>query len=116
MVYRYNSDRALLSEILNGNVRYVVPDDHLSYEWKKEQAEEFWEDLMHDYIENLDNKRDEYLLGPIVIVSRQDNDSLYDIVDGQQRMITLTLLLCAIYESVQNYLKEIQKKRIMIMK
>ena len=106
MVYRYNSDRALLSEILNGNVRYVVPDDHLSYEWKKEQAEKFWEDLMHDYMESLDNKRDEYLLGPIVIVSRQDNDSLYDIVDGQQRIITLTLLLCAIYESVQNYLKE----------
>lgn len=106
MVYSYNSDRAPLSKILNGNVRYVVPDDQLSYEWKKEQAEELWKDLMQDYMENLDNKNDEYLLGPIVIVSRQDNDSLYDIVDGQQHMITLTLLFCAIYESVQNYLKE----------
>ena len=106
MVYSYNNDRASLSEILNGNVRYVVPDDQLSYEWKKEQAEELWEDLMQDYMESLDNKSDKCLLGPIVIVSRQDNGSLYDIVDGQQRIITLTLLFCAIYESVQNYLKE----------
>ena len=97
----YSIGSASLDSILDGKTHYLVPDYQRSYDWKKEQVEELWEDLMLDYMNNPCNKNDEYLLGPIVISYTSGRP--HYIVDGQQRLVTLTLLFCAIRKSLLEY-------------
>ena len=60
-----------------------------------------WEDLLDVYMDDLEYERQEYLLGPIVLLAKDNN---MDIIDGQQRLVTITLLFCAFRESLKPYL------------
>ena len=114
----YAINQKSLFDILDGESVYCIPDYQRAYEWKKVQVEELWDDLMHVYMENPSNSADEYLLGPIVVETKSKENS-YTVVDGQQRLITLTLLFCTIRESIQEYLTveesetdKVQKKNL----
>lgn len=41
-------------------------------------------------------KKAEYFIGPMVFVKKTESEERFEIVDGQQRMTTLTMLLCII--------------------
>lgn len=69
---------------------YVVPLYQRSYAWDSEMVEEFWTDMQNAVID----KR-EHFMGNIVLSSETDGNSL-SIVDGQQRIVTTTLLLSAL--------------------
>lgn len=66
------------------------------YSWEKEQVSEFW----HDTI--IESETD-YFIGSIVVYKK--SDELFGIVDGQQRLTTITMLLCAIrdYYSAEGF-------------
>lgn len=69
---------------------YVVPDYQREYVWKDEQVEQLLSDLMDAY--NADNKK-AYFLGTIVTF---DEGTRFELIDGQQRLTTFFILLCAI--------------------
>ncbi|QWZ55587.1 MULTISPECIES: DUF262 domain-containing protein [Gammaproteobacteria] len=75
---------------------YVIPRYQREYTWGRWQ----WDALFDDLLEN-DN---DYFLGSIICIN-QEKDSLatrkLELVDGQQRMTTLSLLLAAIYQSLR---------------
>ena len=75
---------------------YIVPDYQREYVWKDEQVEQLLSDLMDAYI--ADNKK-AYFLGTIVTF---DEGTRFELIDGQQRLTTFFILLCAIR---QIYLK-----------
>lgn len=78
----------------------VIPDFQRPYAWKREHCEDLWTDLM-DFSPNDDgNSHDGFFLGPIVVY--KENNEL-NIIDGQQRITTLSLLLHAILRCI-NYL------------
>lgn len=85
--------------MFDGKTEYAIPDYQRPYAWDLGRAEDLWEDLMGCYLDDPDSKRDEYVLGPLVL-ARQKPD-VYDIVDGQQRLITLALMLCALRDSLR---------------
>ena len=97
----YKAEARPLGGVFDGNTEYKVPDYQRPYGWEPERAEALWEDLMGGYLHDLDSKRDEYLLGPLVLDRR--SSSTYDIVDGQQRLVTLALMLCALRDSLESY-------------
>ena len=105
MAENYHITEKPLNAVLNNNINYSIPDYQRSYEWKKDQTEELWNDLMGDYMKDVSKKIQEYLLGPIVISYTNQNEPHY-IVDGQQRLVTLTLLFCAIRKLLQEYSNE----------
>lgn len=86
---------------------YKVPDYQRQYTWKVKLVNKLWEDLTNRYTQNKDFKTgemplsDEYLLGPIVFAKEEKTH--HDIVDGQQRLVTLTLLFCAIRDAVNTF-------------
>ncbi len=90
-----------LGGIFSGSGRYLVPDYQRPYIWNEDEVEELWTDLMADY-SNENTEDEEYLLGSFVVISR-NRGSLYEIVDGQQRLVTLTLMLCAIRDTIRDY-------------
>ncbi len=85
-----------VGEVFSERYAFVVPPYQRTYAWTNEQAGELLEDLL-DYLGNSDENVDElnpYFLGNIVLIKGDRPDA--QIVDGQQRLITLTILLAVL--------------------
>ncbi|WP_249958847.1 DUF262 domain-containing protein [Enterococcus sp. LX10] len=87
-----------ISDLFN-NKFYNVSDFQRPYAWGKEQQDELVKDLVDNLSVNKEGGQytyqfQEYFLGNIILKRNQDND--FDIVDGQQRLITLVVLLISI--------------------
>lgn len=81
-------------------VSFVIPDYQRPYSWEKDECETLWEDLKNFAFpedDDFDDDNDEYFLGTIVTYFVKDYKE-NEIIDGQQRLITLLLLLRAFYE------------------
>jgi len=72
----------------NGKI-YRVPPYQRDYSWEEEQ----WEDLWNDIVELRENSEDRHYMGALVVEGRSDREFL--IIDGQQRLATLSLLALA---------------------
>lgn len=81
---------------IEAGVVYAVPRYQREYTWSKSQ----WESLFDDVQENDPG----YFLGSIICIN-QTTDTLavqrLEVVDGQQRLTTLSLLFAALYQSLK---------------
>ena len=67
-----------------------IPDYQRPYRWTTEQVK----NLLSDISENMDNSKDiPYMMGTVILHEDYTNKQIFNIVDGQQRLTTLTLLL-----------------------
>jgi uncharacterized protein with ParB-like and HNH nuclease domain len=88
-----NAETRSVNEIFSPAKKYIVPRFQRAYSWGDEEIDEFWEDIVQQIkVVNGKIKNDEYFIGCIVLVG-EDTKPDYLIVDGQQRMTTLTILL-----------------------
>ncbi|WP_054861306.1 DUF262 domain-containing protein [Gracilibacillus sp. JCM 18860] len=69
---------------------YEIPFYQRGYSWKSDQIRQFWDDLMMVKEEG----HSEYFMGSIVI--NEENKDLLQVIDGQQRLTTITIFLSAI--------------------
>ena len=78
------------------NVRLAVPEYQRPYKWTARNAMQ----LLDDIIEAKNNCKEVYRVGTLILHKDFDANGLerYNIVDGQQRTITFSLLLYALYE------------------
>jgi uncharacterized protein with ParB-like and HNH nuclease domain len=91
-----NAETRSANEIFSPNKKYVVPRFQREYSWKIEEIEEFWDDVVQQIsIKGSKTKNEEYFIGCMVLVG-EDSKPEYLIVDGQQRLTTLTIFLRAI--------------------
>ncbi|GHP77216.1 hypothetical protein JP0049_09110 [Helicobacter pylori] len=85
----------------------VIPIYQRVYSWEKEQCEELWDDIIKI---GGNDKMDGHFIGSIVFVhdgtySTDHNELL--IIDGQQRLTTITLLFIALRNHLSDKRKEI---------
>jgi uncharacterized protein with ParB-like and HNH nuclease domain len=85
---------------------YSVPDFQREYVWKEEHVRTLMDDLLTEfYDEGKQVPGDpEYFIGSIVVYP--DEQGTFRLIDGQQRLTTVYLVLCAI----RDRLKELQEK------
>lgn len=81
---------------------YQIPDYQRPYSWDKDNLSDLIDDLTNAY---LDNKDENYFCGSLVLVDNH-GDSRFDIIDGQQRTTTFTIIACVFRELYFNDLKE----------
>lgn len=83
-----------VNEVFSVNRKYLVPRFQREYSWTQEEIEEFWEDVTGQIVRKKDGaiSNEEYFIGCIVLVG-EDTKFEHLIVDGQQRLTTLTILL-----------------------
>lgn len=75
-----------LQDLFSSNL--VIPDYQRTYCWEDKNVTDFWDNLL-EMPHNSD-----YHLGSIILQRRTVNDcTLYNIIDGQQRLVTLTLIM-----------------------
>jgi uncharacterized protein with ParB-like and HNH nuclease domain len=70
--------------------RFRVPAYQRSYAWESEHVES----LLHDINDAIRGKEKEYFLGSVVVTG--PIDKRFEVVDGQQRLTTVSLLISAI--------------------
>ena len=75
---------------------FRVPDYQRGYAWEERQLKEFWEDLVSD--------RPTHYMGAVTVKRNGELDGrpLYDVVDGQQRLTTASLLLSVLVKPSDN--------------
>lgn len=86
----------LIREIFEGSYQFEIPDYQRPYAWTTEQATELFDDLysaMQDA--RASGASSQYFLGSIVLI-KNDRDPKAMVVDGQQRLTTLTILFAAL--------------------
>jgi uncharacterized protein with ParB-like and HNH nuclease domain len=71
--------------------QYEIPQFQRNYSWEKEHVEDFWNDAWDTINENNNN----YYFGPMILV-KTNQSSTFKIVDGQQRITTLSILISVI--------------------
>lgn len=85
-----------LLELLGNGKIYRVPPYQRDYSWGEEQ----WEDLWHDIVHMLDARSERHYMGALVIEATSDREFL--IIDGQQRMATLSILALAVIHHLEH--------------
>ncbi len=78
----------------NQNNQFVIPIYQRLYSWEKEQCEQLWDDIIKI---GGNDKANGHFIGSILYVRVDDtHSSPLLIIDGQQRLTTITLLLIAL--------------------
>ncbi len=86
-----NASASTAGGLISGST-FEVPPYQREYSWREDEVREFFEDIQR----SLDS--DSYFLGLIILT---DEDGRKKIVDGQQRVVTLTLLASALYHEAK---------------
>lgn len=108
--YTIKGEAFYLSKVFSSDFQYEIPDYQRPYSWEEEHIKQLFDDLYEFYQRKTDES---YFLGSIVVI-KQDNKPKADVVDGQQRLTSLTILFAALAsylsgkykESVENYLQQ----------
>ena len=94
-------------DLFNGTVRFEIPFFQRGYAWEKKQWDQLFLDLQEQVILELSSgstiEQVEHFFGPIVVLEKAgDEDALkqFLVIDGQQRIVTVYLLLGIIRESL----------------
>jgi len=78
---------------------YVIPDYQRPYSWDEEQCSKLWEDVT-EFFDNMNEDDPPYFLGNVVVYNERKKRI---VVDGQQRLITLNLLVKALLDNNTTY-------------
>lgn len=89
-----------LQDVLEGTKQYIVPLYQRPYQWGKKQLQELWDDIVELTDDRREGTRRSHFIGSLVLapppVAIAGGVTTYLVVDGQQRLTTLSLLLAAI--------------------
>ena len=81
-----------LKKIFSPDFEYTIPPYQRPYAWTLDQASDLFDDLFASY----ESKTEQYyFLGSIVLIKPGEEPKV-DVIDGQQRLTTLTILLSAL--------------------
>lgn len=84
-----------------GRFYYIVPDYQREYVWKADvHVEQFLQDIGSEYDEAASEQRS-YFIGSIIIIEKAKNE--YELIDGQQRLTTIVLTLCAFRDLLNEF-------------
>src|SRR5947209_8516240 len=86
--------------LFNGRVQYRIPLFQRQYAWQRQQREQLWADVLELYEERrAGDSAAQHFMGSIVTSPEQlgpNRPSTHTLIDGQQRMSTLSVMLAAL--------------------
>lgn len=92
-------DADVLSVLELSNYFFVVPDYQREYVWEADKhIYQFLVDIDDEFEAN-SNEQQSYFIGSIIII---ENNGKYDVIDGQQRLTTIVLSLCAMRDLLES--------------
>ena len=80
-----------VGEVLKADYKYQVPPHQRDFSWTHEEVKQLWDDITEAMMDN----RADYFLGTMVVTEDRE-ERTRSVIDGQQRLATLTMMLGAI--------------------
>lgn len=108
--YAIKGEAFYLSKVFSSDFQYFIPDYQRPYSWEEEHINQLFDDLYEFYQRKTDES---YFLGSVVVI-KKEHEPKSDVVDGQQRLTSLTILFACLAnflegkfrESVEKYLQQ----------
>ncbi len=89
-----------LTEVFGDKLTYIIPPYQRPYSWdcigkseKNNQINIMWDDIYNYFIEK---NKGLYFMGSMVLIPNSENERLFEVIDGQQRLTSMTLLIVSI--------------------
>lgn len=92
-----------LNKLLNTSRQFIVPIFQRNYSWQKSQYEQLWFDILRA---SKFKEKQNHFIGSIVYIDMgtpAGRPQQLLLIDGQQRLTTISILLCAIKDYVQKF-------------
>lgn len=92
-----------LNKLLNTSRQFIVPIFQRNYSWQKSQYEQLWFDVLRA---SKFKEKQNHFIGSIVYIDMgtpAGRPQQLLLIDGQQRLTTISILLCAIKDYVQKF-------------
>lgn len=86
----FNTRNDTYRKLMGNGLTYRIPRFQRDYSWAEEEWEELWQDLLGTM---LPGGEPAHYLGNLVLQSRDEKS--FDVIDGQQRLTTLSLMVLA---------------------
>ena len=86
-----------LGQLLAGQRKYIVPDYQRSYVWQSNNWSDMWGDLENAKRTAGGTSDFEHFTG-VVVLESTDTQNDFRLVDGQQRLLTCLIIVCAIVQ------------------
>ena len=88
------------TEIIDGNRQFIIPVFQRDFSWSREQCEQLWRDVGRASAGEADSG---HFMGSIVYIGADLSSAFQSwlLIDGQQRLTTLTVLMIALRDHIQ---------------
>ena len=88
MALSLSAEQKNLRSLFINDDRYIVPSFQRPYRWTKKEVKQLFDDITQAF-----NSNEDYFVGNIVIARGYDDKARPQIIDGQQRILTLWMYL-----------------------
>ena len=79
---------------------YEVPRYQRKYSWEDDQIVQLWDDISS----SMDSSEENYFLGSLILT--KGSNGYFEVIDGQQRLTSLTILFCTVRDIYEMELKK----------
>lgn len=91
MALSLSAEQKDLKSLFINDDKYIIPTFQRPYSWTEEQLLQLYYDITNAF-----ENGEDYFLGNIILAKSRTDKSILEIIDGQQRMVTLWLMLKAL--------------------
>lgn len=92
----FKTENNTFRKLIGNGLTYRIPRFQRDYSWSNDEWEDLWADILSTL--NSDGEPSHYM-GYLVLQSA--DDKTFDVIDGQQRLTTLSLIVLAVLKNVQ---------------
>ena len=95
-----NPSNKTYRQLMGNGLRYEIPKFQRDYSWEAEQ----WDDLWFDLMSLIENEEMEHYMGYLVL--QTSNNKNFSIIDGQQRLTTMSLLILSVLKCLDDLVNQ----------
>lgn len=104
MAISLSAEQQTILELFLNSKQYIIPAYQRAYSWEYDQCFQLYNDIINAY----NNGKEDYFLGNLIVAKGADDKLKPQLVDGQQRMLTIWIILKILSELwPNNYVKRL---------
>lgn len=88
MALNLSAEQKSILNLFTGQDRYLIPSYQRPYSWGEDECKQLWDDIIEAF-----NNQTDYFMGHMIVAKSSSGDDELEVIDGQQRLTTLSLLL-----------------------
>lgn len=95
---RIHGKEQSIGAIFSKDYAFSIPSYQRPYSWGKDQVSELCSDLLSSF--RATTSGEPYFLGSIILIKEDESKPESEVIDGQQRLTTLSLLIAVILKTL----------------